>query len=77
MKVRAEKNKKNARGTNLLRAVEKDMTDFGGMKITGITDRNKDHRDDDGKVQIEAANKFACVSISADGTNTTVTSGKC
>jgi hypothetical protein len=78
LKVRSEKNKKSARGVNLLRQVAKDTTGvMSGATITGITDTNKDHRDDDGKVQIEVAKKFACVTISSDGTNTTVSNGKC
>jgi hypothetical protein len=78
VKVRSEKNKKSARATNLLRAAEHDLTStVSGATVTGITDQNKDHRDDDGKVQIELAKKFACVTISADGTDTTVTQGKC
>ncbi|MCU1430413.1 MAG: hypothetical protein JWL83_4413 [Actinomycetia bacterium] len=74
VKVRAEQNKRSARSVNLLRAAAHDMS---GMKVTGITDTNKDHLDDDCKVQIQAANGFACVTITPDGNNTSVKGGKC
>ncbi|MCU1352549.1 MAG: hypothetical protein JWM05_1758 [Acidimicrobiales bacterium] len=49
----------------------------GNPTITGILDANGDGLDDDGKVQVEENAKFACLTLPATGTDTTVNNGRC
>jgi hypothetical protein len=76
LKVRVAKNKHDPKSVTVLHASAHDISKTSGVTVSGISDTNKDHKDDDGKVQFEVSNQFACLTINS-ASDMTVAEGKC
>jgi len=76
----SQKNKIDGRSTRSVRAATTMVTElnesagFTLLKLTGLTDRNRDGRDDDGRITLRAFDNIAVLNLHKNGT-VTVTDG--
>lgn len=66
------------KGIRSVDAIDQAGSDLpGDPDITGVDDGNGDGLDDDGKVQVAVDDAKVCVTLPAEGENTTVADGAC
>ena len=65
-------------GIRSVKAIDQAAKDLpGDATYTGVTDANGDGLDDDGQVQVTVSQGNACLTLPAQGENTTVKGGAC
>ena len=68
----------NEEGARSIAAIEESAKDLtGDPEVSGIEDSDDDGLDDDGKVQVDVGESSACVTLPAEGEDTTVEGGEC
>ncbi len=75
MKANDTANEKGVRSIAALNESAKDLT--GDPEVSGIEDTTDDGLDDDGKVQVDVGESSACLTLPAEGEDTTVEGGAC